>query len=152
MRVLLQGVGRYGRDGKLQKMENIKDLKVLKMNDVAARLEDLKALRDGWLDGDKGFAPDKKGLDWLAEAFQRGYPDELPLPYLYPTAEGGVQAEWSLNGWEISLEIDLERKHGEWHALEMTTETEEEKSLKLDEPDDWQWLAREIARRMRGET
>ena len=56
-----------------------------------------------------------------------------------------------MNGWEITLEIDLERKHGEWHALEMTSETEEKKSLSLDKFDSWQWLAAEIARRAGGE-
>ncbi|NMA38704.1 MAG: hypothetical protein GX937_00840, partial [Lentisphaerae bacterium] len=139
---------RYER---LQSLENVERLSLLDVNDIAARLEELKALRHGWLDGNKGFAPNQAGLDWLAETFQRNYPDELPTPYLYPTAEGGVQAEWSVNGWEITLEIDLERKHGEWHALEMTSETEEKKSLSLDKFDSWQWLAAEIARRAGGE-
>jgi len=151
IRILLQGIGRYDRYERLQSLENVERLSLLDVNDIAARLEEFKALRHGWLDGNKGFAPNQAGLDWLAETFQRNYPDELPTPYLYPTAEGGVQAEWSVNGWEITLEIDLERKHGEWHALEMTSETEEEKSLSLDKSDSWQWLATEIARRAGGE-
>lgn len=144
-RVLLQGIGRYNRSDRLQSLETIEHLSLLDINDIAARLEELKTLRHGWLDGKKGFAPDKTGLDWLAESFQRNYPDELTSPYLYPTAEGGVQAEWSVNGWEISLEIDLDQHLGQWHALEMASEQEGEKTLNLNEPDDWQWLAAEIS-------
>lgn len=145
-RVLLQGVGRYSRHDRLQSLEAVEHLSLLDTNDVPARLEELKALQDGWLDGKKGVAPSKSGLDWLANLFQLNYADELPLPYLYPTAEGGVQAEWSLGGAEITLEINLEKHLGEWHALEMTTEKEEIKNLRLDERPDWQWLATEISK------
>lgn len=110
----------------------------------------MKTLRNGWLD-DKGIAPTRNGLDWLAETFQRNYPDELLLPYLYPTAEGGVQAEWSVNDWEITLEIDLDQQQGQWHALDMTNEQEQEKSLNLNEAADWQWLATEITKRTGGD-
>ncbi|MDF2276557.1 hypothetical protein P0R36_15230, partial [Aeromonas caviae] len=68
-----------------------------------------------------------------------------------PTAEGGVQAEWSLNGWEISLEVDLGRHQGQWHALDMTNELEQEKTLNLNDPVDWQWLATEITGRTGGD-
>lgn len=144
VRVLLQGVGRYNRYERLQRMETVDHLSLIDSNDVAARLEELKALRDGWLDGKKGFAPDKVGLDWLSHAFQRSYPEDFPLPFLYPTAEGGVQAEWSVGNWEITLEVDLQSHASEWHALEMTTEDEEEKKLNLNESDAWKWLVAEI--------
>ncbi|MFH1136218.1 MAG: hypothetical protein V1816_09045 [Pseudomonadota bacterium] len=150
-RVLLHGIGRYNRYDRLQSIETIEHLSLLDLNDIAARLEELKALRHGWLDGKKGFAPDKTGLDWLADMFQRNYPDELTPPYLYPTAEGGVQAEWSVNGWEISLEIDLYQQQGQWHALDMSNEQEEEKTLNLTESADWQWLATRITQRAWGD-
>lgn len=149
-RVLLQGIGRYSRYDRLQSLETVEHLSLLDVNDIAARLEEFKFLRHGWLDGKKGFAPDKAALDWLAEAFQRNYPDDLTLPYLYPTAEGGVQAEWSAGGWEITLEIDLDQHQGQWHALEMASEREEEKVLNLNEPTAWQWMGSEIARRAGG--
>lgn len=149
-RVLLQGIGRYNRHDRLQSLESVEHISLLETNDIAARLEELKGLRHGWLDGKKGFAPDKASLDWLAEVFQRNYPDELPLPYLYPTAEGGIQAEWSAGGWEITLEIDLDRQRGEWQALEMAIEAEEEKTLNLNDSADWQWLAVEITKRVGG--
>ncbi len=145
-RVLLQGIGRYNRYDRLQSLETIEHLSLLDSNDIPARLEEFKAIRHGWLDGKKGFAPNKDSLDWLADAFQRHYPDEIPLPYLYPTAEGGVQAEWSFDVWEATLEIDIDHYRGEWHLLEMISEEEEVHSLNLNESEDWQWLVSEISK------
>ena len=79
-----------------------------------ARLEELK---DGWLDG-QGKALDAKALRALAEAFDRHYDPRLALPYLYPTAEGNVQGEWTLsNGWEVSLEVELSTGQCDFQAV-----------------------------------
>ncbi len=98
--------------------------------DVATQLTDLARLEDGWLDGE-GRAPDRVALAWLAERFERCWPHDLPPPYLYPTVEGGVQAEWSIAPYEISLEIDLSARTGEWHALNLETGTEETRTCDL---------------------
>ena len=60
--------------------------------DISARLDDLRLMKNGWLEGN-GLAPPHEGLDWLSRAFDDHYPKNLPLPYLYPTEEGGVQAD-----------------------------------------------------------
>jgi hypothetical protein len=117
--------------------------------DPGARLNEFKMLKNGWLDG-KGIAPEHRQLDWLVDAFDRHYSDALTLPYLYPTAEGGVQAEWSIGGWEISLEIALESHQGQWQALCMKDDAEESRTLNLNEPSDWQWFSAEIAKRAGG--
>lgn len=107
--------------------------------DVVTRLEALSQLEDGWLDG-KGRVPGKMQLAWLSETFDKFYDPALPLPYLYPTAEGGVQAEWSLGDWEISLDIDLVGKNAEWQALNLKTQVCREQNLNLAKPESWQWL------------
>ena len=82
-----------------------------------ARLEGLAELKDGWLDG-QGKALDANALRELAAAFDRHYDARLPLPYLYPTAEGNVQGEWTLpNGWEVSLEVELSSGQCEFQAV-----------------------------------
>ena len=106
---------------------------------IATRLETLAKLEEGWLDG-KGYAPDKTQLAWLSTAFDTFYDPGLPLPYLYPTAEGGVQAEWSLGDWEISLEIDLAGQVAEWQALNLNTQACRDDNLNLAKPEDWQKL------------
>jgi hypothetical protein len=104
--------------------------------DIPARLEELKALRDGWPDG-RGTAPPRAGLDWLAGEIGARYSAELPLPYVYPVAEGGVRLEWSIGFREVSLEIDLGQRSGEWHALDLDTCEDEARTLNLDDEAAW---------------
>ncbi len=111
--------------------------------DVRARVEVLKLLRNGWLDG-KGLAPASATLDWIATAFEENYPDDLRRPYLFPTPAGRVLAEWSLSPWSLSLEIDPAIKRGSWHALNIDTDGEAEKELDLADADDWAWLADQV--------
>ena len=110
---------------------------------VRTDLEALAELEEGWLDG-KGHAPDKTQLACLATAFDTFYGPSLPLPYLYLTAEGGVQVEWSSGDWEISLEIDLGEKIAEWQALNLNTQECREDRLNLAKPEDWQSLNQKL--------
>ncbi|CCQ96694.1 hypothetical protein CULT_480023 [[Clostridium] ultunense Esp] len=71
---------------------------------VPTRLEELSLLKDGWFDGE-GKALDKNGIKWFADLFTRFYPDELPLPYVFPTIEGDIRLEWSMGPYEASLEL-----------------------------------------------
>jgi hypothetical protein len=64
--------------------------------------------------------------------------------HLYPTAEGGVQAEWTPGGWEASLEIDLGSHRAEWHAIHVQSGREVSRELNLDSDDAWKWLGVEI--------
>jgi hypothetical protein len=146
--VVLQGIGCYSRSDRLQSIESVEHISILDANDITARLEELKGLRQGWLNG-KGIAPNKNALDWLAGVFQHNYSDDLDSPYLYPTAEGGVQVEWSAGDWEVTLEVNLEQRTGEWHALEMSSDDEVIRELNLDSSDDWTWISEEITRYMK---
>lgn len=149
LRVRLQGIGRYNRSERLQSIETVEHLNLLDANDIPARLDELRALKNGWLDG-KGFAPNPAGLDWLAQRFEADYPDDLPLPYLYPTAEGGVQTEWSVAVYESTLDIRLEDHRGAWHMLNMETGEETTRDLNLDEDEEWRWLDAQIRQQTGG--
>jgi hypothetical protein len=113
-------------------------------------LDELRLLQPGWLEG-QGQPPSQEGLDWLSLTFSQQYPDDLPLPFLYPTAEGGIQAEWSLAGTEVTFEIDLVSHVGQWHALNMDAAVEETRELNLGDANDWRWLTEQI-RQMAGGT
>ena len=108
--------------------------------DVPSQLDGLRGIEPGWLDGE-GEVPSSTGLDWLAEAFGRHYPSDAPLPYVYPMPNGGVQMEWSIGKREISLEVDLATRRGEWSCYDMETDSSEEKVLGLDSSDGWKWIA-----------
>ena len=128
-------------------IEDSKRLTNPRMNDVPARLDELRGMRDGWLDG-SGLAPKSAGLDWLSTAFDRHYPDDAPLPYTYPTPEGGISMEWSVENNEAMLEIDIDDHSAEWFWLDLDSDDEFERTLNLDDIADWQWLASEIRRKL----
>lgn len=123
LRVLIKGIGKYSRQEKLLNLESIEHITILDELDVPARLEELSLLKAGWLEGG-GTVQCSHGLVWLSCFFEKCFPNDLPLPYIYPMEEGGVQAEWTLKNIEASLEIDIEKKIGAWHSLDITTEEE----------------------------
>lgn len=147
--VLLQGIGRLNRNEKLVGLESVEHVSLLDPLDVLARLDELRLLKDGWLEG-QGRAPSATGVDWLADAFSRSYPDDMPLPFVYPMAEGGIRLEWSLDPYDVSLEIDLLGHLGDWHALNLSADEEAEKTLELDQPDQWEWLVAQIQHMAKG--
>ena len=101
--------------------------------------ERLTGLQDGWFDG-RGTAPPAAGLRWLSDAMQGSYSSELRLPYLYPTPEGGIRAEWTAPDWEISLDIDLSNRTGSYQALRLSTDALDELELDLNREDGWRAL------------
>ena len=137
MQVTVQCVVKKDRQDHLRSIESVEHISPLDPLDVESRLEELAELQNGWLDG-KGIAPNGDGLLWLTKEFDVNFSPVLPLPYLYPTAEGGVQAEWSIGNWEASLEVNLDKKHGEWHAFNVKTNQCFEQSWDLSDSNAWQ--------------
>ena len=113
--------------------------------DISARLEELRKMKDGWLDGD-GDAPSNGGLDWLASSFERHFPADLPSPYIFPTPEGGVEAEWSIGRHSVIFEVDLDSRQGDWLRFDKQSDEEDARLLDLDDAGEWKWLVSEIRR------
>ena len=143
MKISVQGVGVYDKANRLQRIETVDHVAELDPLDIAARIDELKLLTDGWLDG-RGWALDSGGLDWIQELLETHLPDDLPLPYLYPTPEGGIQAEWSIGGTEVSLEFDLAQHTGEWHGYDPTTGAELVEVLNFNEPEAIGWVVQRL--------
>ena len=142
-KAMISGIGKYDSQGSLVGMETIEDIAPLDPLDVSSRLFEFQQLADGWLDGE-GLAPNAESLEWLSRKFDGSYPDELPLPYLYPTPTGGVQAEWSLNAHEVSLDIDFETKRGKFQILSIDASVEESDTFDLQDANDWVRLTERI--------
>lgn len=111
--------------------------------DVAEQLGSMREMEDGWLDGD-GKAPTHEGLTKLGDLFAMHFSSVLPQPYLYPTPEGGIRAEWTFGSNEVSLNIDLETLSGEWHTVDLATREDEEQTLNLTGHPSWRWLSARI--------
>lgn len=136
---LIQGIVQRDRSDRVKGFESIENIAPIDPLDTTLRLEQIAQLKDGWLDG-KGVASDKAKLTHLSNLFDAHFDGNLPLPYLYPTAEGGVQAEWTLNDTEVSLEIDLENMQAEYQALNMKDDSCTELTLSLVDQDGWKQL------------
>ena len=151
-RILVEGIGRYDHRDRLYGVETIEQVTPLDPLDVPARLDELRKMQDGWLDGG-GKAPSHQGLGWLSASFQQNFPDELPLPHLYPTPEGGIEAEWSLGKHSIILEFHLDTHRGDWLQFSKESEDEEcSRSLDLNKTEAWHWLAKAIGNCIQGDS
>ena len=110
---------------------------------ITNQLSCMREMEDGWLGG-AGKAPTHEGLTKLGDWFAMHFSFALTPPYLYPTAEGGVRAEWTFGRNEVSLNIDLDTLSGYWHTVDLATREDEENTLDLTEPSSWQWLSARI--------
>jgi hypothetical protein len=141
--VLIQGVVQRDRRDRIKGFESIEHVTPLDPLDTRLRLNQFATLEDGWLNG-KGKAPAKENLEWLAEAFESDFDSDLPLPYLFPTAEGGVQAEWNLKDWAVTLDIDLNSRKAEYQALNLKDLSSKDLELALGDDVGWKTLNDEL--------
>jgi hypothetical protein len=142
-RVLIKGIGKFTRQGKLLSFESVEDISILDPLDINTRLDELRNLKDGWYES-SGRAPTQTGLDWLAQALNQHLADDDPLPYIYPTFEGGILAEWTKAPNDVSLEISIDDHNAVWHCIDLNSNIDEERILDLDAEQDWTWLIERI--------
>jgi len=134
--IMVQAIALKDRTSKLKSIQTVEQVTELDPLDVALRLDEFAQYKSGWLDG-KGRAFEKAKLERLVTYFDRYYPDELPLPHLYPTAEAAIQAEWTVDDWEISLEIDLTSLEADYQAFNVRTSETTEAVLDLNNDNGW---------------
>jgi hypothetical protein len=100
--------------------------------DVPARVDELRLLKNGWLDG-RGLRPSPTELDWFVASFQTGFSGDLPLPYVYPTESGGLRLEWETVNLDVSVDIDLSAKTGELHVLNRASDEDRSEQLHFED-------------------
>lgn len=140
--VMLQGVAKRDRN-RFRSIELIQHVSILDPLDVSLRIAELGKLEDGWLDGN-GKAPALGQLNTLGQLFDLYFAADIQLPHIYPTAEGGIQAEWSVGQWEATLEIDIDSWNAEYQAFNISTGQTHEAYLRLDLPNNWQELEKQL--------
>lgn len=111
LRVYASGVGAFDQLDRLVRLVSVKELALAEDEelrealDIDKRLAALADLEEGWLDG-QGSGIEPQTLAGLAALLREAEALGLPRPYLYPTPEGAVQAEWSFPDAEVSARFD----------------------------------------------
>ncbi len=55
--------------------------------------------------------------------------------------------EWEIRGFEVTIDVDLKSRRGQWCVCEAVTgDTEEDDALDLNEEIEWAWLVHKLRR------
>lgn len=127
---LIRGNGLHNPDGTLKEIHHTFDVEPAGQN-ISDLLEKLASLEHGWYDGQTGELFPAEALRWLASAWYNSIPASIPRPALFPTADGEISVEWSIDRWDVSLDIDPVGRTGYFHALQLDTD-EDHEIAKLD--------------------
>jgi hypothetical protein len=139
------GIGRFDRAQQLQRVDEVTAIELLDPLDPRVQLEKLKGLREGWLDGE-GLALSVDLLARVENWLEDYLSEDTPLPRLYPTPEGGVEAEWLIGRLDVSIEFDEAARIVEWHAMDLDTGKAEVKTIAFDDTAALAELGRTMAR------
>jgi hypothetical protein len=107
--VRVSGIGVFDTEQRLIRFDAIHDVSVLEDPDelttLDRRFDELAALPAGWLDGE-GVPLDGVVLHRARRILAELLNFDVPRPRVFPTPEGGVQAEWTVAGHEISVTFE----------------------------------------------
>lgn len=99
-------------------------------SDLLSQIERIRTLNNGWHDRE-GLAPSAQLLDQISTWLESHLSDEQPPPRLYPTSEGGVEAEWLIGRLDLSIEFEPNSNTVQWHAMDLDRNTVEEDTVPL---------------------
>jgi len=111
----------------------------------AERCMVLLDLAPGWLDGE-GLPPSREFLELVGEWLEQHQRKDGQHPRLFPTPEGGVEAEWRIGRLDLSIEFDPSGATAEWHALDLDQGTVDEQSVALHDEHGMQALGAKLQR------
>ncbi|MEK6833261.1 MAG: hypothetical protein AABY32_04385 [Nanoarchaeota archaeon] len=112
-------------------------------NYIKSRLEELKKMKTGWLEG-RGVVPKKEDIDWLYQQLEKYYSSDIPTPLIYPTYAGGVEFDWTFINKSVTLEINIKNHTADYHNLEFDTNFLKCRNLNLNLKEDWDWFNNQI--------
>lgn len=121
----ISGIGRHDANGELKYIEQVFELQrvdehVLAGPDIDSRMADLAKIEAGWYCG-AGDPLDPEGLAWASDLLKRVVNEVgIPQPYIYPTPDGEIHAEWTFGTWEVGLILGL----GQRNAIAIAVNTD----------------------------
>lgn len=118
----------------VEEIETVDDERAPELQKLWDRLKTLEEVPDGWLDGD-GRTPTAEVLMFARLVLSRLLVDHrsIPRPKVFPTPDGGLQAEWVLGSWAAEARFS---PSSEYIVLEATNADTMQDSEHLLEPGD----------------
>lgn len=121
------GWGTYDRNDKLERILEIDEMtptedETTRPTPLNMRIAHLGQLIHGW------FEPNSPPLDPTGLANFKTLLNQvlvqggIPSPYVYPTPDGGAQAEWSFQSWEVSVMASLTTGAVHAHATHLESD------------------------------
>lgn len=106
-RVRVHADAEFTSSGQPQRFLVIHEVTVLDTWEWAeARLAELGSIESGWFDGEHGEPIDERVFDAVGDFFTLLVERGAPPPHLFPTPEGGLQAEWRTASMTVSVEFE----------------------------------------------
>jgi hypothetical protein len=131
----LTGVASFDHNDRLLKIVHVESIDAIKIVQLTSRFDELSKLEDGWYDGN-GTPPDSDKLEDFAKNLIDCYPEDLPLPHVFPTPDGDLSLEWEAEGVPTVL-VDLNDMVAYFHAFTKNWD-DIEKEIKLSCHEDYQ--------------
>ncbi|WP_157804650.1 hypothetical protein [Stenotrophomonas maltophilia] len=104
----ITGLGLFDRQDRLLKITEYEEIPFGPSEPIAstaARLREIEGTPAGWY-SDGNPAPASSAVASMRTLLEAMESAGIPRPYIYPLPEGGVVAEWSWGGWEISATVE----------------------------------------------
>ncbi|MFT3765158.1 MAG: hypothetical protein QM820_06530 [Minicystis sp.] len=110
VRVRVRGemiLGPQSRMKTVEELETVDDERAADLKKLWDRLKELESVPEGWLEG-KGRKPTDRVLAYTRGVLARLLVElrTLPRPKVFPTPDGGLQAEWVLTPWAAEARFD----------------------------------------------
>lgn len=112
---------------------------VIKPVGIESQLNNIAKLENGWFDG-KGSTFNYDELKLLSDKFKQNFSPDIDSPYLYPTPDNCIRAEWTFKRYEVSLEIEIPSLNAYYHQLNLDTNEDIDAELQLSRTDGWNEL------------
>ncbi|MCP2038343.1 hypothetical protein [Chryseobacterium sp. HSC-36S06] len=144
--VSIKASGIYNSNDKLKKIEEIESVDILDPLDISVRLKNLAELNEGWLNGE-GKKLNEEKLEQFENLFNLYFNPHHPLPAIYPTIEGNIQLEWTIEEYEISLDINLKDLSADYLCSNLSNDSSKELEIdNLSLPENWESINNELAK------
>lgn len=129
--VKVVGIGLFDKNDVLQRFDEVMHITPVDSGqDLLIRVRQLMGLSKGWLGQGEGEPLDASGAEWAADVLRKlAQKSAIGAPAVYPTPDGGLQAEWTSTEWEVSMTFNLASKAAFLQAVSL--DGDEKKDLDL---------------------